>query len=394
MLALLLVVSGVLIALRAISPRMDGAGRPTAAVAPEPGLPVGIATAAIGDARVVLNGIGTVTPLANVTVRTQVSGQLLSVGFAEGQVVHKGDFLAQVDSRPYQVLLQQYQGQLAKDQAILKQVQADLARYQTLLKQDSIARQQAEDQIFLVLQDQAAIISDQAQVDAQKLNIAYCHIVSPVDGRVGLRQVDPGNYVQTSDTNGIVTVEQLQPISVVFPLPEDDLPLVLKRLHAGEPMPVVVYDRSNETELARGTLAAIDNSIDTTTGTWKLRAVFANADEALFPNQFVNARLLAQTLRGVVTVAAASVRRGPSGAFVWLVGADDTVTARPVRTGVTDGDQVQILSGLSAGDSVVTDGTDRLRDGVRVAAREHGPAVVGAWAGEPRQRRADTAAMP
>jgi multidrug efflux system membrane fusion protein len=351
------------------APTTGQGGGPAGRAGPQP---VGIATALTGDVRIVLNGLGTVTPLATVIVRTQINGQLQSVGFTEGQIVRKGDFLAQIDPRPYQALLEQYQGQLARDQALLKQAQADLARYQTLLKQDSIARQQAEDQIFLVQQYQAAMRSDQAQIDTQNLNIAYCHIVSPVDGRVGLRQVDPGNYVQTSDTNGLVTVTQLQPMSVVFPLPEDDLPQVLKQFHAGAPLAVAVYDRSNTTELATGALSTIDNTIDTTTGTWKLRALFPNADEMLFPNQFVNARLLVDTRRGVVTVQAAAVQRGAPGAYVWLLGADDTVAIRPVKTGVVDGDRVEIVSGLAADDRVVTDGADRLRDGAKVIIPQGG----------------------
>jgi multidrug efflux system membrane fusion protein len=327
---------------------------------------VGTATAARGDVRIVLDALGTVTPLATVTVRTQIAGQLQSVGFVEGQIVHKGDFLAQIDPRPYQAALEVAQAALAKDQALLKQAQADLARYQTLLKQDSIARQQAENQVYVVQQYQAAIRSDQAQIDTQMLNLAYCHIVSPIDGRIGLRQVDPGNFVQPSDTNGLVTITQLQPISVVFALPEDVLPQVLKRFHSSAKLPVMAYDRANKTLLATGELSTIDNQIDTTTGTWKLRALFANADEMLFPNQFVNARLLIDTLHDVVTVPTAAVQRGAPGTYVYLVKPDDAVTVRPVKTGVVDGDHEQIVSGLEPGDRVVVDGTDRLREGTKV----------------------------
>ena len=336
--------------------------------------PVGVATAAIGDVRILINAIGTVTPLVTVTVRTQIAGEMQTVGFTEGQIVHKGDFLAQIDPRPYQALLAQYQGQLARDTALLQQAQVDLRRYQTLLKQDSIARQQAEDQVFLVQQYQGAIRSDQAQIDNQKLNLIYCHITSPVDGRVGLRLVDPGNFVQPSDPNGLVVVTMLQPISVIFPLPEDDLPRVLRRFHSGAQLPVIAYDRSNTEELATGAVSTIDNQIDTTTGTWKLRALFPNNDEMLFPSQFVNARLLVDTLHKVVTVPTAAVQRGAVGTYVFLVHPDDTVTVRVIRTGAIDGDREQIIRGLAAGDRVVVDGADRLREGARVSIRAEGGA--------------------
>jgi multidrug efflux system membrane fusion protein len=332
-----------------------------------PPQPVGIATAATGDIRIRLDALGTVTPLATVTVRTQIAGQLQTVAFTEGQTVHKGDFLAQIDPRPYEALLEQYQGQLARDQALKLQAEADLKRYQTLLKQDSIARQQAEDQVFLVKQYEGAMRSDQALIDTEKLNLVYCRITAPTDGRVGLRLVDPGNFVQPSDANGLFVLTEEQPMSVVFPLPEDNLPAVLKRYHAGAQLPVEVYDRSNTVALATGTLGTIDNQIDTTTGTWKLRALFPNKDEMLFPNQFVNVKLLVDTLHGVVTVPTAAVQRGAPGTYVYLVRPDDTVSVRVVKTGAVDGEREQIVAGLAAGDRVVVDGTDRLREGAKVS---------------------------
>ena len=358
-------------------PMFAPASAPTAATpASGPAQPVGTALAGKSDVRVIINALGTVTPLATVTVKTQLSGQLQQIAFTEGQMVHKGDFLAQIDPRPYQAALEQYEGQLAKDQALLKQAQVDLTRYQTLVKQDSIARQTADDQVYVVLQDEGALRIDQAQIDTQKLNLTYCHIVAPVDGRVGLRQVDAGNYVQTTDANGIVVITLLQPVSVLFPITEDDLPKVLKQVHAAAKLAVTAYDRANVTKLATGELATLDNEIDTTTGTVKLRALFPNTDESLFPNQFVNARLLADTLHDVVTVPTAAIQRGAPGTYVYLVGTDQTVAVKPVKVGVTDGDKVQVLSGVAAGDRVVIDGTDRLRDGVHVTMKPDAPAAA------------------
>jgi multidrug efflux system membrane fusion protein len=374
--AFLIVLLLAIVAWRVVWPMLGASSSPARsgrAGAAGPPQPVGTATAATGDVRVMVAALGTVTPLATVTVKTQLAGQLQQIGFTEGQLVHKGDFLAQIDPRPYQAALAQDQGQLAKDQALLKQAQVDLVRYQTLLRQDSIARQQADDQVYLVQQDQGAIQSDQAQIDTQKLNLTYCRIVAPVDGRVGLRQVDAGNYVQTSDANGIVVITQLQPISVVFSIAEDNLPAVLKQTHAGAKLPVTAYDRANVVKLATGELATLDNQIDTTTGTVKLRAIFPNADESLFPNQFVNARLLVDTLRDVVTVPVAAIQRGAPGTYVYQVDASSTVAVKPVKLGVTDGDKVQIVSGLAVGDTVVVDGADRLRDGIKVTAKAATP---------------------
>jgi multidrug efflux system membrane fusion protein len=292
-------------------------------------MPVGTAAVEKGDMPVTLSGLGTVTPLAMVTIRTQINGQLIEVAFKEGQMVNKGDFLAQIDPRPYQVALEQAQGQLAKDQALLKNSELDLTRYRTLVAQNSIARQTADTQVAVVQQNRGTVQADQAQVDTQKLNLTYCRIVAPVGGRVGLRQVDPGNYVQTSDPNGIVVITQLQPISVIFTLPEDSLQAVLRSVRGGQTLAVTAFDRSGTTRLGTGRLDTIDNQIDTSTGTVKLRAIFDNPDQTLFPNQFVNIQLLVDTLRGTDLVPNAAVQRGAPGTFVYVVQPDETVAAQP-----------------------------------------------------------------
>ncbi len=345
--------------------------------------PVGAETIGTGDIRIILNELGTVTPLANVTVKTQINGQLTEVAFKEGQSVKVGDFLAQIDPRPYQVALEQAQGTLAHDQALLEQAQNNLKRYQTLARQDSIAQQQADDQRFLVAQYQGSVQTDQGQVDSAKLNLIYCHIVAPVAGRVGLRQVDAGNYVQTSDANGLVVITQEQPISVIFSVTEDNLPAVMKQLHAGAKLQVEAYDRSNATLLATGTLSSVDNQINTTTGTVNMRADFPNTDETLFPNQFVNAHVLVDTLHNVVRVPVPAVQQGAPGSYVYVINQDDTVSVRPIKVGPIDGGQAQVISGLSAGDRVVTDGTDRLRDGQKVTI----PPPPSKNASSPRSRR-------
>jgi multidrug efflux system membrane fusion protein len=329
-------------------------------------VPVGVATVQKGDMPVTLTGLGTVTPLATVTVKTQLNGYLTQVAFQEGQMVKKGDFLAQIDPRPYQVALEQAEGQLAKDQALLKNAQLDLVRYNTLVAQNSVATQTRDTQVSLVAQDQAAIKTDQAQVDAQKLNLVYAHIVSPVTGRVGLRQVDAGNYVQTSDPNGIVVVTQLQPISVIFTLPEDNLPAVVKQLHKGATLAATAYDRTGTTELGKGHLETVDNQIDTTTGTVKLRAIFDNEQEILFPNQFVNVGLLVDTLHDTDIVPSAAIQHGAPGAFVYVVKPDQTAAVQQVKLGPGDGQHIAVLDGLQPGEKVVVDGSDRLREGAKV----------------------------
>src|SRR5215472_7759163 len=335
-------------------------------------VPVGVALVKKGDMPVMLSQLGTVIPLAMVTVKTQISGYLTEVAFQEGQMVNKGDFLTQIDPRPYQVLLEQVQAQFAKDQALLKNARLDLQRYNTLLAQNSIAKQIRDTEVSLVAQYEATVQADQAQIDAQKLNLTYCRIVSPVTGRVGLRQVDPGNYVQTSDPNGIVVVTQLQPISVIFTVAEDNLPPVMKQLHAGASLTVAAFDRTGTTALATGTLETVDNQIDTTTGTVKLRAIFDNGHENLFPNQFVNIKLLVDTLYGAAVVPNSAIQRGAPGTFVYVVKPDYTVAVQKVKMGPTDGQRIAILSGLQPGENVVVEGADRLHEGAKVTVASAG----------------------
>ncbi len=328
---------------------------------------VAIAAAELHDIKIVLSGLGTVTPLATVTVKSQISGYLTQVGFTEGQFVRKGDLLAQVDPRPYQVLLEQYEGALAKDQALLDNARLDLKRYQTLIKQDSISGQTVDTQAATVRQYEGAVRTDRGQVEAQKLNLVYCRITAPVDGRAGLRQVDVGNYVQPSDSTGITVVTEVAPISVVFVLPEDCVPQLRARLRQTAALPVAVYDRSNTTGIAEGKLSAIDSQLDTSTGTLKLRAIFPNTDDALFPNQFVNARLLLDTVRDAITVPLAAVQTAADGKMVYVVDDDNRVHMRRIQTGIADTERVAVTEGLKVGERVVTDGANRLQDGATVS---------------------------
>ena len=342
-----------------------------------------VAPVITGDMPLTIDALGTVTPFETVTIRTQIAGTLQSVGFTEGQTVKQGDFIAQIDPRPYEAALAQAQGQLAKDQALLGQAQSDLARFQQLAKQDSIAMQQVSDQIALVAQDKAAIAADQAMVKTAELNVGYTHIVSPVTGRVGLRLVDPGNYLQPSDASGIVVITQIDPISVVFTTPENNLPRISARLNSGAKLPVTVLDRDNVHALATGTLTTFDSQIDVTTGTIRMRSTFDNPNGVLFPNQFVNVRLLVDTMTGVTLAPNPAIQLGASGNFVYLLNDNATVSKRDVVIGPTDGKHTVITSGLAAGDKVVIDGVDRLRDGAKVKVVDH--AAAGERAGWSRK---------
>jgi multidrug efflux system membrane fusion protein len=344
-------------------------------------IPVVAATAHTGNMPVYLEGLGNVTPFNTVTVRPRIDGQLIAVTFREGQFVHKGDLLAEIDPRPFQVALSQAEGNLAqakgtlaKDQAALRDAQANYLRYQQLYKDQIIAKQQLDTQLATADQirgsiqaDQAAIAAAQAAIDSAKLNLSWTRITAPISGRIGLRQVDAGNMVHATDQNGLATIAQVQPISVLFTIPEDQLPDVLKRLQHGAKMRVDAYDRDGRQKLAEGTLQTVDNQIDPTTGTSRLKAVFQNPDLVLFPNQFVNARLWLDTQRNVTIVPTTAIQRGPTGTFVYVVRDDNTVAVRPVKIGMTQGNNVSIDEGLQPGERVVVDGAEKLTDGMQVS---------------------------
>ncbi len=328
---------------------------------------VGVAKAVSGPMKVTLDELGTVTPLATVTVLPQISGYITQIGFTEGQDVQKGQFLVQIDPRPYQIQLEQYQAALAKDQASLGQARSDLTRYQTLAAQDSISAQQVSDQEFLVAQDQAAVQSDQANIDTAKLDLVYCHITSPVAGRVGLRLVDIGNYVTSGSSTGLAVVTTINPTTVIFSVAQQDLTQVLEQLEQGTTLQAAAYASDDVTELEDGTLSAVDNQVNTSTGMVKLRADFANTDGKLFPNQFVNVHLLVKTLENATLVPSPAVQEGAPGAYVYMVQPDNTVKVQVVTTGPTDGVNTVITKGLNPGDEVVVDGVDRLTDGSKIS---------------------------
>jgi multidrug efflux system membrane fusion protein len=341
-------------------------------------VPVAVAKAHKGNIPVYLDGLGSVNPFYTVTVRTRVDGQLMSIPVKEGDMVKEGDLIAQIDPRPFDVMLEQAEGNMAHDQALLNNARLDLQRYKTLLAQDAIPEQQLATQAALVQQYEGNIKTDQAAIDNAKLQQTYAKVTAPISGRVGLRLVDPGNIVHAADTTGIVTIAQLQPIAVLFTTPEDSLPAVLKKLRAGIALPVDAYNRDKTEKLSSGKLLTVDNTIDATTGTSKLKAIFDNNDNALFPNQFVNIRLLVDTQANQVIVPEVAVQQGANGPFVYMVGDDAKVTVRPVKPGITEGSDAQILDGLKEGDTVITDGTDKLQSGSRVRIRTLGGAGANA----------------
>ena len=329
-------------------------------------VPVVGATATVGDLGVYQNGLGTVTPVGTVTVRSRVDGQLLSVAYREGQLVHEGDLLAQIDPRPFEVQLHQAEGQLAKDEAALKNAMLDLDRYRALIKDNSVSAQQLDTQGATVDQTEAAIKSDRAQVESAKLNLTYSRITAPISGIVGLRLVDPGNIVHATDQNGLLVITQQQPITVIFTIAADHLQSVLRQRKSGHVLPVEAWDRELKRKLATGALLAIDNQIDPSTGTIRMRAQFANDDAALFPNQFVNVRLLVDTLRRAILIPTAAIQRSPQSTYVYVVKPDSTVEMRTVDVQLTEGDTTSVEKGVSAGEVVVVDGVDKLQPGAPV----------------------------
>ena len=340
------------------------------------GLPVVAAHASRGEVKVTYDALGAVTPLATITVKSRVDGQLMRIGFQEGQIVHQGDFLAEIDRRPFEAALKQAEGALLRDQALLEEARLDQKRYERLVAQDSIAQQQFDAQKALVHQYEGTVEIDQGVVDTARVNLLYTRITAPVTGRVGLRLVDPGNYVQTSDAGGVVVITQIDPISVIFSVPEDNEPQIMARMMSGATLEVTAFDRSGTALLATGKVSTLDNQIDPVTGTVKLRALFDNKDLKLFPSQFVNARLLIDTLHDAVVVPSAAILRGAPGTYVYLINSDKTVSVRVVTVGPSQGERQAIIAGLQPGAAVVVDGSDKLHEGAKVTlprAEDAGP---------------------
>ncbi len=329
-------------------------------------LPVGVALAKTADIDVYLDGLGAVTPVATAVVHARVSGNLIKLHFTEGQMVRAGQLLAELDPRPYQVAVTQAQGQLARDTALLNGARVDLKRYRLLVEQDSIQTQQLDTQTALVKQYEGTVMDDQGGLDNARLQLLYSKVTAPIGGRIGLRQVDLGNVVQPGDTNGIATITQLQPMTVVFSLPEDSIPAIQQQLHGGARLVTEAWDRNQTNKLATGTLLTMDNQVNSSTGTVQLKAQFPNADEALFPQQFVNIHMLLKVVRGATAIPSAAIQRSATGLFVYVVKADHTVTVRTVTTGPAQGDLTAIDSGVAPGETVVVDGIDKLREGAKV----------------------------
>ena len=369
------------------------------AAPPSRSVPILAASATKGSMGVYVQALGTVTPVYTVTVTSRVQGEIVKIYYTEGQMVRKGDPLIDIDPRPYQAALTQAEGQLAHDQAVLREAQIDSDRYKAAYSRNAIAQQQVADQEQTVLQDEGTVKNDEGNLENAKVNLVYTHITSPIDGRVGLRLVDPGNIVQANSTTPLVVITQLQPITVIFSVAEDYLPQILKQMHGGKRLEVDALDREQQTKLASGYLLTLDNEVDTTTGTVKLKAQFDNRDGVLFPNQFVNARLLVNTLEGATLVPTQAVQQSATGAFVYVVNSGDMVSMQPIKQGSTDGTSTAV-EGISPGPVVATSGFDKLQDGAKVAIRtghggQHGqngsenPAAAGA--GETGQGGSSTA---
>ncbi len=340
-------------------------------------IPVVAARAHRGDLGVYITGLGSVTPIYTVTIKSRVDGQLMKIHYNEGDMVHGGDLLAEIDPRPYAATLEQAEGAMVRDQANLANARVDLARYTTLLAQNAIPEQQLATQKAIVSQDEGIVKNDQGQIDAAKVNLVYCNITAPITGRVGLRLVDPGNIVHAADPGGLVVITQIDPISVIFTLAEDDLPVVLRKLAAGEHLRAEVWDRDNQAQIASGELATVDNQIDPTTGSLRLRANFDNKNGLLFPNQFVNVRLLVQQKSGVTLVPNAVIQRSSVATYVYVVKPDDTVAVHQVTLGTTEGSETEITSGVKPGDVLVMTGVDKLQEGTKVTVEMTGDEAGG-----------------